>query len=469
MLEHWPIEYADQLILGNPSSNIGVCCLWSRAERVKEVLDPAQYAIIGNLYSRAGISPMLRNILAKPILRYLILVGKSLTDSDEAILDFFQKGVDEQWRIIGNGGQVDRDLPLPVLEDIRHGVQLIDLRHSSDLATDFGRVASELKQLPPFAEPRVFPKSAPSIETFPSEFLGFVVRGQTIIDAWHEALRMVMTFGHICRTDYGIDQREILGLLSVIENPEKGIDCVPDWAPFRWSEVEAYVAEFLDAKARGDVAYNYGHRLQSHWGQNQIEILASELRRSKYSRRAVASTWDPAEDARSSEPPCLTTIQAVVRHDRLCLMAYIRSNDMFRAYPLNAAALAQLQLELTRRVDDVELGHLAILSFSAHIYSDCWDACRPALEECSALRKRFTQDPRGSFVFCIEEEGFAADHYSPSGDLVQTLRAADVRSLRRLMRPFVSRVDHAFYLGKEMTRVQTAKELGCDYTQDEID
>lgn len=468
MLEHWPIEYADQLILGNPSSNIGVCCLWSRAERVKEVLDPAQYAIIGNLYSRAGISPMLRNILAKPILRYLILVGKSLTDSDEAMLGFFHYGVDEQWRIIGNGGQVDRDLPLPVLEDIRHGVQLIDLRHSSDLATDFGRVASELKQLPPFAEPRVFPKSAPSIETFPSEFLGFVVRGQTIIDAWHEALRMVMTFGNVCRTDYGIDQREILGLLSVIENPEKGIDGVPDWAPFRWSEVEAYVAGFLDAKARGDVAYNYGHRLQSHWGQNQIEILASELRRSNYSRRAVASTWDPAEDARSSDPPCLITIQAVVRHDRLCLMAYIRSNDMFRAYPLNAAALAQLQLELARRVDDVELGHLAILSFSAHIYSDCWEACGAAVRDHAKLLGRFRQDPRGSFVFRVEDDQFLADHYTAQGDLVQTLAASSVCDLGRLIRPFVSRATHGMYLGQEMERLRMAKDSEVTYVQDKI-
>lgn len=61
---------------------------------------------------------MLRNILANPSIRYLVLTGRSLTDSEDAILDFFRHGVDQDWKVISNGAQLDVDLPLGALNDV---------------------------------------------------------------------------------------------------------------------------------------------------------------------------------------------------------------------------------------------------------------------------------------------------------------------------------------------------------------
>ena len=151
--------------------------------------------------------------------------------------------------------------------------------------------------------------------------------------------------------------------------------------------------------------------------------------------------WDPVQDAISRDPPCITTIQAAVRDGRLHLMAYIRSNDMFRAYPLNATALAELQAKVVRQLNGVTMGPLVILSFSAHIYSDCWDACQEALAQVVKSRSRFHRDPRGSFNLRSEDRRPAADHYSPAGDLIQTFKADNAKELSRLISPFVARVD----------------------------
>jgi thymidylate synthase len=468
-MEPWPIEYSDQLIIGSKDSNIGICCLWSSKTRLQAVLSPYDYAVIGNLYSRAGINAMLRNILANPLIRYLVLTGKSLTDSDEALIKFFVNGVDDNFRVVGSGAQIDRDLSLKALNDVRENVELIDLRGAQNFKDDFVRTSDGLSALPPFAEARHFPKTPITTPVFPSEFTGFIVRQRTISEAWCEAIWTVMTFGRTSPTDYGLEQKEILALLSIIENPAAGIDNAPHWAPFEREDALSYVEKFFDPQKNAEVAYNYGYRLQTYWGADQVESLAAELARSGHSRRALATLWDPTEDSKSADPVCLTTIQAVVRDGRLHLMTYIRSHDMFRAYPLNAAALAALQTRIAGRLGGVETGPLELLSYSAHIYSDCWEACQPALEEASKLRRAFEQDRRGSFVFRIDEGHLAADHYSPDGDLVQTFKAKSEKELTRLIAPFVSRVEHGMYLAQEIARLASALASGNHYEQDRVE
>lgn len=423
--------------------------------------------MIGNLYSRAGLNPMLRNILANPSIRYLVLTGRSLTDSDEALLDFFRKGVDQDWRVVGNGAQLDLALPLDALNDVRGGVELIDLRSSPDFENEFNNWTETLKPCDPFCQPRTFPKIPPRVRSLPSEFTGFVIRKRTIYEAWIEILRTVMMFGDISPTDYGLEQKELLALLSVIETPELHLETLPGWAPFKQYDVKNYVHNFLSAKNQVGIAYNYGYRLQSHWSEDQFKRILSELQRFGHSRRAVASLWDPREDSQSSDPVCLTTIQAVIRRERLHLMAYVRSNDMFRAYPLNAAALAGLQSSLTSKLE-IETGPLEILSYSAHIYSDCWDACEQASAEALSLNRRFEQDPRGSFVFRTQDMELIAEHYSPLGDLLETFTSRTANGLMEMIAPLIGRVDHAMYLGREIERLASAIDKGHDYEQDKV-
>ena len=461
----WPIEYPDQLILGNLDCAVAICCFWMPRERLSRRLSSSSYCVLGNLYSRAGINAMLRNILAKPSIRYLVLVGNSLTDSDEALLNFFNSGVDARWRVVGNGAQIDRQLPLEALNDIRENVAVIDLRNSRNFESEFAEITQNAAAIP-FSQPRQFPPNAPDVIVFPSEFTGFVVRQRTLMEVWRQIIWSVMTFGHTSSTDYGLAQKELLGLLSIIEEPNSLINEIPGWAPFQSADIDNYLRQFFERDKDEGVEYNYGYRLQSHW-HDQVESMVSELNRAGHSRRALASLWDPQEDSGSADPVCLTTIQAAIRDGQLHLMTYIRSNDMFRAYPLNAVALIELQRRIETRLPNVGLGCVEILSYSAHIYSDCWNACQAAINEISESNSAFEQDPRGSFVFRTDGTEILVDHYSPASDLLQTLRAQDAQQILGLILPFVSRLDHAAYLGREAYRAQEALRTGGGYLQDE--
>jgi thymidylate synthase len=458
-MDQWPIEYADQLILGNPDSNVAVCTLWSKKELVAEKLSAEQYCVIGNLYSRAGLNPMLRNLFANPRIRFLVIAGRSLTDSKEALVRFFHRGVDANWQIVGNGGQIDKAFPAQDLIKLRSSVTIIDASEKN-LPELIPKVS-----LDQFAEPKFFLPSSASAEVLPSEHCGIVVRGRDVVEVWTAVLAELHHFGRVVPTDYGAKQKELLNVLTVIQEPQVTMKALPHWAPFDLEAVRGYVHRFFAQSVEEGISYGYGERLQTHWSTNQLLGMISDLKRASFSRRAVATFWDPLVDAHSSDPPCLMTLQLALREERLFVTAYIRSNDMFRAYPLNVASLAYLQNQASAELG-VGTGFVSVLSHSAHVYADCWEACAQAAS--SYVPAAFVQDPRGSFVFSSRNAQLIAEHYSVEGDLIQTFSAANAGALMRLLRPYISRIDHAMYVGKEIDGLQRAQATNSRYIQDEV-
>ncbi len=85
------------------------------------------------------------------------------------------------------------------------------------------------------------------------------------------------------------------------------------------------------------------------------------------SRRAIAFTWDVVDDINAKSAPCLDLVNAIVQDNKLFLTCYIRSNDMYRAWPQNAFGLRQIQKIIADGVG-IKMGKLCIVSNSAHIY-----------------------------------------------------------------------------------------------------
>jgi len=83
-MSSWPKYFSKKLWVGNPKSNIGIITLWTPKERILSQLDPQDFAIGGQLYSKAGISFLIRNVFANPRIRYLILCGKDQAGAGEA-------------------------------------------------------------------------------------------------------------------------------------------------------------------------------------------------------------------------------------------------------------------------------------------------------------------------------------------------------------------------------------------------
>ncbi|MBI5955575.1 MAG: hypothetical protein HY871_01095, partial [Chloroflexi bacterium] len=178
----WPILYGQLLRLGNPQSSVGVCTLWTERDKAREHLDPTSYCAIGNLYRAAGISPMIRNIFANPRLRHIVLWGKDLSASGDALVRFMQAGVDAEHRIAGGLGTIDKEIDRESLELFRQAVQVIDLRNQP--AEALRQTVQGLDAAAPFTEPRTFPMAVPSPRYFPSERTGFRVESPTVAQAW---------------------------------------------------------------------------------------------------------------------------------------------------------------------------------------------------------------------------------------------------------------------------------------------
>jgi len=124
----WPLYFRDELVIGNVKKNIGICTLWMKKEIVKKLLSTNLYSVIGNLYTTYGLNYLVRNILANPRIRYIILLGPDLTGSGEALIKLIQHGVEEDGKIKGTKIYIDRNISLRLLEIFRRNVKVVDMR-----------------------------------------------------------------------------------------------------------------------------------------------------------------------------------------------------------------------------------------------------------------------------------------------------------------------------------------------------
>jgi len=466
----WPICYREQLELGDQDSCVAVCTAWSPRKKIAQALPPRSFSVVGNLYSRDGINAIIRNALANPAIRHIILSGETLTDSADALLAFFYDGIDGQWRIVGSGGQIDPEIPLSAIERLRSSVSLHDLRRttSPSLIAD---TIKHLPRLPPWGDPDVFPETRRSAETLPSEGSGFVIRGESIEEVWVHLLFHIMSFGRITSTDYGQHQKELIDVMAVLKKGGTSTKRLPNWMPMTTEEAKRYADDFLRSEPPAGVAYSYGHRLRSYWDLDQIDAMTTDLKRSRLSRRALACLWDVTRDSSSEDPPCLDIVQAVIRDEELYLTAYIRSNDIFRAWPQNIFGLRRLQEELAGRFDAVTAGDLITISQSAHIYEDSWVKANSVLQtegRQADLKGDFRQDDRGSFVIRVERGEIVVDHYSPQGDKLRTLSGGSARELGKQLALYISFPEHAVYVGRQLALAELSMRRGEPFEQDMV-
>ena len=177
----WPILYKQVLEVKDPKSSVGVAVMWTERHVVADMLKDTNYCAIGNLYSSAGISAMIRNVYANPHIRKIVLWGADLSRSGQALLALKENGVDDNFFIIGDEkkGQIEKEIGKDAIDLFRKSVEVINLRGKpvSDLVStvgDLGDVPGER-----FSSPKTFPTTRPKPFTFPSEQIGVRVHGAT--------------------------------------------------------------------------------------------------------------------------------------------------------------------------------------------------------------------------------------------------------------------------------------------------
>jgi len=482
----WPQEFHEKLHVGNLKSNIGIATLWTFQEVVYGEISPETYAVVGNYYDRKnGLDPLVRNCLANPNIRHIILLGNDKAKSREVLVNFFEKGV-KDGVVVGTDCPVSELIPQKDIEELRANVTLHDLtsdiknlEDSSEYAKEVERVVSKLKMDKPYAKPRLYEKPELATDSFPSEKVGFVVRGEKVGETWLKILRTIYDYGSFVsmKKKDSTEVRMVQNLMTVVadEDPDKPV--MEKYFRFDEAYLKSYYDEICTDKIPKGTVYTYGSRLRAWKGGDgkpidQVADIISYLKEDTLRASAVAQTWIVEDELtrrilnKDKSSPCVILVQPYAPEGKLTLTAYIRSNDMFRAWPLNTFGLRKLQKLIAEGLK-MDMGPLTTISCSAHIYQDNWEDTKEVLDKYYTSTNCF-YDPRGYYTISLTGGAIKVQHFSPDSRLLKEYEGKTAREINDEINSSQHPADpyHSSYLGEELMKAEVARKLGILYTQD---
>lgn len=532
--EGWPVVVRDRI--GFPkldelrvtSANFGITFLWTMRDSIIPYVEKGNLAIATNFYTPSGIGGMIRNILSNPFIRYIILLGEEYSSrskkdtsveltSANAIRTFFEKGFDENRRLIGfeNAVYLDKNIPLELVEKIRENVKLIDLNKEMTYSSlpekieEANRIMRTTEKMPAFLErPQIFPYEK-SKDSFPYEGGPLIIHGTTIPNAWIKMIHNINRYGRKNLMNANTDRwvKEINNMVVVVHDPQNmDLSVNPFLIPLTPEKIRAYQEEILSPLLPEGKAYTYGNKLRAYYsnsdkeiknlvnsteykdfefGQgpwidenvsykenhceiNQIKDLIEVLRKDPYSKACVAITWHPADELmrKHKSSPCLVLLQALVQDEKLNLFVFFRSHDMTQGWPENAYGCAAIQKEIAKGIG-VEPGILTIISGSAQIYNNYYSQVESMLEEHSISEKTFS-DPRGNYLVKIEDNEIVLTLVHPqTGEDLESFRGKTANEMRdKVMKNIQVNSEHAIYIGTEIMKAEIALKKNLFYEQD---
>lgn len=458
-MNEWPFFSTKEVIVGNLEAELGIATLWTPREKFVEMfIDNEGFkkiSIIGNLYSVFGIGILIRNYLSNPKLRSLVITGTELGNS---------RSVMEKLRTRENIADIAKKLYLSE-EHIKRFLNQTNIyfleKHNINGFISKGVLNHN--------DDETFPKiivdlPEPKANFFPSSKSGHLIRVSTTEDGYKKLLKEIRLFGHITNQDSEGQRRQELWELNMVitdQDPED-FSSIPH-PEYSAEQIQKYCEDFWNGSEPKDLAYRYGHIIRFAYG-DQVEAVKKAFKDKAETFRTVMSLWNPGESIREKDPPCITVIHPRIIGDYLHLWAYIRTNDMFGGWPLNAAALRYFQYRLLGELrkelkrPELQLGELGVTSGSAHIYERNWLTVDSFLGE--EKPEKFYPDPKGNFEVKIKAEIIVVNHYSSDGtDLLQVFTGKTARELSRKIEPFISQISNALYIGRALQKAE--KDVKC--------
>lgn len=512
-MKYTPIAKQNQIICG--TGNVAVITGWTPAKVIRGKLNSEDYGAIGQLYSPTrGINFLIRNLLANPQIRHLVLLNATEADRNsgaiEVFLWFLHYGYDrgltdlgqEAWVINcnwkknkdGNSlsfqgkGYIDAEISESDLNLLRKSLSWVVVGKIKDCINE---VWSAPKNTTPWGAPKVY--LAPEKEvpkTLPGDRYGHRIEGKTIAETWIKIIHRIKTTGTVRPTGYDGHWQELIDLMAIVtEEPEEFYFPEPNYLSCDRAFLEKYKSQILeDAPYEEGVKYTYAQRMRSWFGRDQIEEVINKLIKEIDAASAVISLWDSggnlyrrpdgSSDHQHSGSPCLNQVWVRVVNEEMSMTAIFRSNDMFSAWPANAMGLRALQQHIRDEIAgrssyDLKMGPLITLSQSAHVYSDCWEyADRLIAEQYDRLSKKEARsfaDPVGSFLISVNNSVIEVEHISPSpGDEpLQFFAGKNPQELSSQILKTCPGIisSHCLYLGVELQKAYQSFIDGTPYTQ----
>jgi thymidylate synthase len=483
-----PLHKPNQLIYG--TGQTAVITGWTVKGAIAKKLQSHEFAVIGQLYSPTrGISLLIRNLLANPHVRFLVILNATKEDRNaggcECLLDFFRHGFEEGssdtgrrcWVIRSSiPGYIDFEIDAGALEQLRQSLEVSEA-HSIVEAVSQVKAYADRDTVEPWGLPLEFPMPSVVPTVLPGPRYGHRIEGRTIAETWVKIIHRIKTTGTIRPTGYDGQWQELIDLMAVVtDEPPDFYFPEPNYLPCDRNFIEEYISQILDdSPYREGVKYTYGQRLRSWFGRDQIEQVIQKLIGEIDAASGVMSLWD-VKDHEQGGSPCLNHIWVRVVDNELSLTATLRSNDMFAAWPANAMGLRALQQYIRDAIAknsryDLRMGPLITVSQSAHIYDDTWEnADKLIQQQYSAIsRHRNFDDPVGNFLIEIEADQIVVRQTTPgSGEVVAYYYGKEPLKLVREIcaaSPAIN-PEHTGYLGMELQKAAEYFKAGKPYIQD---
>jgi len=446
------VDNPDLSIEPNPAwPRVAVACRWKDAHKRRTKWPHA--SVVGPLRTVRGVDLLVRNLLANPQIRIVVIDGADLSAGQattQALTDLWDLGVRPR-------GMAD-DITDEHLDLIRRTV-IIAFREPKGQDLDLDGIVEDADRnggaviLPP--PPPVATATAPHGDP------GERVVGDSLIDVWPAVLQRIMSFGHSVPSKYG-DTMEVLNLVSVYRNPRAILEDVDraGWLGFDRAGMEEYARRVTTPWAPEGAPYSYGTRI-GHAGFHGVQNL---LKDKPNDRGIGVSPWTPVDAAGGGGRPCLVWVQFRNLAGQLHLQFVFRSHDYFAAYPMNVAALASW---LIREADarDLEVGTVTCLSVSAHLYDRDWHDSREIIA--NHLPKGHQWDPRSTWrVEAVDFTGVPGDRsgkvvrataLTPDGSEVVEVfegRTAEVVQRKIERSGLLTTTGNALWLGRKLAEAE---------------
>lgn len=449
----------------NEESNVAVVTLWTRKEAVVEKLAAlgllGKVHAVGTLYTVFGINYLLHTLAERPKIDTLVVFGSDLSGSGETLVKLFRDkvvppGLELMW-------------PIEMVESIIREVGVVDLREAFRRG-GWAKLAAAIEEnyRPERSGRRLLqlPLRESWVEGWPLPASGLLIQEDSLFRAWLKAVYAVMMLGSVKESEYGERQKQLLNTVATLGFYGRPLSLEPKMLDyFPREEFEKHCHLLLDPSRPEGVSYTYGERLRSHpEAGDQLKELVTKLKISPHTRRGLAVLWSHGRDCSSADPPCIVVVQGDVTGGFYNHTVYLRSNDVYAAWPLNAYAQARLA-ELIANQLEAKVGAVTLISCSAHVYEHDWERAWKLIHNNFSALSEFTPDPRGNILLSLEGSNLEVEHRTPTGQLASKLQVVNysrLKSLALLLAP-----DHSFYLGWEARRALERAARSEPYRQDE--
>lgn len=190
-----------------------------------------------------------------------------------------------------------------------------------------------------------------------------VVCSETIGKCWLNCIQQVVCHG-TNQHDEDVEIREVLGLTVEISKPQCHDEIILELGDK--TVISRTLKKFSKGVEMPDRPFTYGARIFDNCGVDQFEWLVDRLKSKRETKSATFGLLIPG--SQSPNLPCLTTVDAKIRGEKLELQFFFRSQNIFGRQYANLLALAKLQADIAARCS-VATGGMRGYIASAHIYA----------------------------------------------------------------------------------------------------